>query len=177
MKMQNNPAGEHITVGTIHTILTHDIAIDVVCCTLCPTILRCPLQIEPDGTHVQINPNGNKVVKHVDGTVITHLATGEKIIQYPDGRRKQTGVDGSGIIFDENGNKTRFVQREDIVLERSIAASLEARARNKQALRVEDETIEQSPSDYPEPTDGCESEDDERCRLCADMQNNKCIIL
>jgi len=133
-----------------------------------------PLQIEPDGTHIQLNTNGNKVVKHVDGTVVTHLATGEKIIQYPDGRRKQTGVDGSGIIFDEEGNKTRFVQREDIVLERGIAMSLEARARTKQPLRVEDETTDSaSPSPPPEPEDAFESDDD-NCRLCVD---NKCVIL
>ena len=134
-----------------------------------------PLQIEPDGTHVQLNTNGNKVVKHVDGTVVTHLVTGEKIIQYPDGRRKQTAIDGSGIIFDEEGNKTRFSQREDVILERGIAVSLEARARSKQPLRVEDETIDPvSPPSPPEPVDTFGADESKRCRECVD---NKCVIL
>ena len=44
----------------------------------------------------------------MDGTTITHVATGEKIYVYPDGTTKQVDVDGTGIILNKAGDRTDF---------------------------------------------------------------------
>jgi len=51
------------------------------------------IKVDNEGMTRQQNPNGNLVVKHLDGTTVTHVAeTGQKVFVYPDGTTKE--VDG-----------------------------------------------------------------------------------
>ena len=86
----------------------------------------------------------------MDGTQVTHVArTGEKIYVYPDGSTKQVDADGSGIIFDEAGERTDFKEGGD--------AKFEARrlAKDKGPLDESLENVASSTDEEPDsPDDG-----------------------
>jgi len=113
------------------------------------------VRIEANGTKVQVNPNGNTVYQYMDGTQITHVSrTGEKIIVYPDGSTKQTFADGSGIIVDQDGERSEFTKGGDSEFERDRLA------RDKAPLDSSEENSPGGSSTEEEPDSSDDSAND-----------------
>ena len=86
----------------------------------------------------------------MDGTTVTHVASGAKIYVYPDGSSKQVDLDGSGVIIDQNGERTDFTYGGDAKFE------ADRLARDKRPLDESQENTDDFCDPLSDPMDAME---------------------
>ena len=69
------------------------------------------------------SPDPESPLQQMDGTTVTHVASGQKVHVYPDGSSKQVDLDGSGVIIGKDGTRTDFTYGGDAKFEADRLAS------------------------------------------------------
>lgn len=68
-----------------------------------PQAPSATVQTRPDGTTIQIESDGTKIIKKPDGTTVQIKSDGSKLIQRPDGTSIQIESNGTKIIKKPDG--------------------------------------------------------------------------